>query len=209
MNTMIFLKRIFWIILFCAVIYGGYTLYTGWWNDGSGFSRTKEYIQNVLGQKGEEIKGQVQDKANEVVSSTKQTALNYIEEKTSEALSSIKQSIINKASDVLGVSQETQSPQTGVFQGGIIAAPSGERFSAPPPPATITANVGFPLVFSINKNASYSVDWGDGEKTSGTSSQNEVALLKHTWSSDGDYNVKINIGSESSTDYIFPVRIYK
>ncbi len=202
---MIFLKRITWILFFLALAYGGYTLYVHWWDKGTSFSRTKEYVQNVFGKKREEVQREVQDKAYEIVSSTKKTALNYIEEKTSEAFDSIKQGIVNKTSEFLGT-----TPKTGVFKGGVISSPSGSGFQAPPPPATITANIGFPLVFSINRNASYTVDWGDGNNESGVSAPNQVTLLKHEWKSQGDYMVNIRMnGSGSSTEYVFPVRIYK
>ena len=206
--------RVFWIAVICALAYGGYVLYRDWWNTGTGVSRAKEYVQNVLGKKSNEIKNQAQEKASvyvsEVVGEAKQSAVDYVKQKASDAVSSVGKGILNGTAKIFGITPKSDIPQTGVFQGGTVVSPSGSGFVAPPPPATITANVGFPLVFSVNKDASYTVNWGDGKSDSGVSTSNEAALLKHIWNKEGDYTVKITVnGFETSTDYIFPVRIYK
>lgn len=86
----------------------------------------------------------------------------------------------------------------------------GSGFSEPPPPVAISAKMGSPLVFIVNRGVRYRAEWGDGTSDEGTKGAGETVLLRHGWETPGDYVVKlVTFEGAVSEEALFPVRIYR
>ena len=112
------------------------------------------------------------------------------------------------ASSTAEINPVTVSSITG--GGSTLPLPTGDGYKTPATPATISTKVNAPLIFSVNRGASYTVDWGDAANEKGTVESESVRLLSHAWTTVGDFVVKLSVrGGGVSQDYSFPIRVYE
>lgn len=218
MKIMEFIKKVLWVVITIAVIYFGYLAYINWWNAGSSLDAKKQAAEQYVVQKKDEVIKTVGDKTNEytgvVVQEAKKGVLDYVKGKISDGLTSVGDGLINSAESLLGASStELLRPVTvnsvSGNDAGKLPIPTGAGFLTPASPATITTKIGAQIIFSINRGATYSVDWGDGVKDQGSVETESVKLVSHAWQKEGDFSIKILVrGSGVSQDYTFPIRVY-
>jgi len=176
--------------------------------------RVREYAQNLLqnGNSGE-LQNTIKQKANEyaqtVVGEVQQSTTQYVKDKAKEMLTTVGEEIINKAKDFFGIATSS-SAGTSPLQGAVVSPPTGPGFVVPPPPATIAYGIGESFAISINSGSSYTVDWGSGTSESGKTAASGLTVLKHSWSKEGDYTVRVFVTDSGKTNtYTFPLRVYK
>ena len=197
------------------MVYGGYRAYIEWWDTGA-VRYLKASVQDVVGDSGRDARNKVLDETGEyaqaVVGEAGGTVRDYAASTAAQALAYVGEKITSVASSIGG--SAPISP-IQVFSGGgtadSISVPASENvsFSVPPPFATVATRVGSPLVLSINRPSSYSIDWGDGSSASGTVRENEVRLVRHAWSRQGDFHIRVTLeGSGGVNSSFFPVRAY-
>lgn len=203
-----FLKYVLWLAIAGGVIYGGYYAYENWWNAGTAdkLSSGAEAISTTASKK-------VGDYAKTIASSTQQAATSFIKSKIGDFVSVIGEQILSAGLNLSGATSSlpVSSPIQSVINlpAGNLPAPTSSAFDAPPPPATILIGMNQPLSFSVNSGQVYKVDWGDGVKSQGATETDSITIIHHSWSSFGDYTVKVSVGnSVSSNVYSFPVRVY-
>lgn len=203
-----FIEKLVWLAVVALVLYGAYSWYVGWWNPEDSFSRVRGYAENVFRMGGEQALEQAEQKADEyvdaVVGEVKEGAFEYAKDKVTDAFVTIGEEISGKAKSIFGIAP---SSDTGAETA---EEPKGAGFLVPPPSATLTIAPGTPIVFSINRGASYRVDWGSGTAESGTTSKDGITLLTHAWDKEGDYTVEIAVTDGGKTETkTFPIRVYK
>lgn len=212
------MRKLFIFVIVGALCYIGYLAYVRWWGSSSTLAEKKQAAQEYVVQKTGEATKKVEEKAKEysgtVVSEAKQTVLGYVKEKVSEGLASVGRGIMNSAESLLGASSTsallpvTIPSLTGGTQ-STLQIPTGSEFFTPAPPATFVTKIGVPVVFSINRGATYSIAWGDTTTDEGTVEQELIKLVSHSWSREGDFSVKVSVkGSGLSQSYTFPIRVY-
>ena len=207
-------RKIVWLVVSAAIIYAGYRIYTDWWNgEIPSLGRIREYAQNILETKSEDVGRAVEQKAGEYIQSvtqeTKQGTVQYLKEKTHDIFTTVGEELISKTRDFFGISSSS-STGIGSLGNAVIPAPTGPGFFVPSPPATISFGVDLPFVISINRGASYTVNWGSGTNESGVTTKSGLTILKHSWDKEGDYTVKVSVNDNGKTnEYTFPIRIYK
>ena len=219
MKIMEFLKKIIWAGITIAIIYFGYQAYVNWWSVGGGSLEEKkqiaeQYVEKKKAEVGQKVTQTATQVAGGVVSEAKKGVLDYFKEKVSDGLTSVGNGLVHSAESLLGASSTGPlNPLTigtiGADNTGILSVPSGIGFSTPAVPATVATKVNVPVIFSVNRGVSYSVNWGDKTTDSGTVDSDSVKLLSHAWQSEGDFIVSISIrGGGVSQDYSFPIRVY-
>jgi len=228
-----FVKFVLWAIVLSVLGYFGYQAYTKWW-DASAINQKKDQIAETLGntasstkdvliEKVGEAKGKVDEYTSQVVGEAKEGALDFIKGKIGEGITAIGESISGLGSNLAGNKDLAQTNPVSVSNivqnyystsGGVqvsanqIPAPTSSSYFKPPSSTSIIAGINVPLVFSINSNVSYQVDWGDGNKEEGIETSGNIKLLSHAWKEKGDYNVKFSVKNGSTTEYSFPIRVY-
>lgn len=226
-----FVKVILWVVILSVVGYFGYQTYTKWWDtdllksktdnvQGAVASTTQKAKSFVEGQTAE-IKEKAEEYTDQVVEEAKNGILDFVKEKIGEGVSSLGDTIANLGNSLAGTDVTKINPVTvpsiiqNYYQGGSsvnsneIPAPTSSVYFQPPSSTSIIAGEDTPMVFSINSNVSYEVDWGDGNKDVGSGTSGNIKLLSHTWKHKGDYSVKFLITNGSTTtEYSFPIRVY-
>jgi hypothetical protein len=210
-----FWKIVLGIVIAALLVYAGYYAYTNWWGD----SQTDKTIGRVRGVAVEAVEG-AKDTFSEVKKTTGKKISDFIKEKTGEVVSSIGDSISNFGNSISGGSSET-SQYTNMNNssfGSVLpqgeyatttAMATGSNFILPPPFTTIITKTNSPLVFSINREVSYSIDWADGVVEKGSVPTDRSTLISHEWKKQGNYAVIFTItDSKESRTHIFPVRVY-
>jgi len=228
-----FVKFLIWIIVLGAIGYFGYQAYTKWWDAdlfksktqdiGGTVASTTEKAKNLAQEKTAEIKQKAEEYTSQVVSEAKEGAMDFVKRKIGEGISAIGDSIAGLGTNLAGNKETTQTNPVSVSNivqnyystsGGTqvstnqIPAPTSTTYFMPPSSTSIIAGINVPLVFSINSNVSYQVDWGDGNKEEGSETTGNIKLLSHAWKEKGDYNVNFSITNGSTTKYSFPIRVY-
>lgn len=213
-----FLKKVLWVGITIAIIYFGYLAYINWWSTGGSLEQKKQAAEQYVAQKKDEVTKQVGAKAQEytgvVVQQAKTGVLDYVKQKVSDGLAGVGEGLIHSAESLLGASSTSilRPVTVATVAGnntGSVPQPTGSGFITPASPATITTKVGAPIIFSINRGATYSIDWGDKTSDKGSVESESVKLVSHAWLSEGDFNIKISVrGGGVSQDYTFPIRIY-
>lgn len=206
-----FWKGTLWVIFFLLLLAAGFLAYTKWWDTG--------LLPRLMGEvKGTAVEA-VQRTATDVVGEAKQSATDYAKQAGAGIVSSVGQSLLRFAASIVGETTSTSSttdapastnPLPGAAASGTLPKAETSGFLLPPPATTVVTNVGSPLTFSINRNTSYQVDWGDGVMDSGSVASDASKVLTHSWGKEGDYTVLFRLeGSTSSSfSYSFPVRVY-
>lgn len=228
-----FVKFVLWMIVLSVLGYFGYQAYTKWW-DADTVNQKKEQITETLESAASSTKGglvektgQAKEKINEytsqVVGEAREGALNFVKGKIGEGIAVIGESIVGLGNDLTGEKDQTQVNPVSISNivqnyystsGGVqvstnqIPAPTSSSYFKPPSSTSIIAGINVPLVFSINSNVSYHVDWGDGNKEEGIETSGNIKLLSHAWKEKGDYNVKFSVTNSSTMEYSFPIRVY-
>lgn len=223
-----FIKIFIWLLIFSTVGYFGYQAYTKWWNtdllksktgnvEGT-VASTTEKAKSFIQEQTAEIKEKAGEYTDQVVEGAKDGVLDFIKEKIGEGITSLGENVLNLGNNLSGTKVQANPVSTIVqnyYQGNSqsetnqIPAPTSSLYFQPPSVTSIIAQENSPLIFSINSNVSYHIDWGDGEKEEGSESDGNVRLLSHIWKSKGDYSVKITISNGSGVkDYSFPIRVY-
>ena len=217
-----------WLLILSVIGYFGYQTYTKWWNTdllksktedvGGTVASTTEKAKSFVEEQTAEIKEKAGEYTDQVVEGAKDGILDFIKEKIGEGIASLGENVSNLGNNLSGARTQTNPISTIVqnyYQGGNqsetnqIPAPTSSLYFQPPSVTSIIAQENSPLVFSINSNVSYSVDWGDGEKEEGSEADGNVRLLSHIWKNKGDYDVRITISNGSvAKDYSFPIRVY-
>lgn len=213
-----FIKKVLWAGITIAIIYFGYLAYINWWSTGGTLEQKKQAAEQYVAQKKVEVAKQVGAKAGEytgkVVGEAKKGVLEYVKEKISDGLANVGEGLIHSAESMLGASSTAILRPVTVNtvagnSAGTLPIPTGSGFSTPASPATITTKVGAELIFSINRGATYSIDWGDKATDKGSVETESVKLVSHVWKTEGDFSIKISIrGGGVSQDYTFPIRVY-
>ena len=210
-----FLRWIFYLALAAAIIYGGYFAYLKWMNGeplSSLWQKAQQYasstqgaVQNVSDTVRTAQKT-VQSVQSTVASAT--SAFDAVKATVGNVLGSVGEGIQGLAQDLTGA---TSSPAPASSGPSAVPAPvsigptAAPNVSDAPPPATVTTPVGVPLYFSMTSGQTYSIAWGDGTVSSGTLNQGAPTVVRHAWSSAGNYSVKVTIDGNS---YTFPIRVY-
>lgn len=220
-------------MILSALGYFGYQAYTKWW-DTVAFNQKKDQVTETLGntasstkgiltEKAGEVKAKIGEYTNQVVGEAKEGAMDFVKRKIGEGISAIGNSIAGLGGNLAGNKETTQINPVSVSRivqnyystsGGTqvntnqIPAPTSTTYFIPPSSTSIIAGINVPLVFSINSNVSYQVDWGDGNKEEGSATSGNIKLLSHAWKEKGDYNVNFSITNGSTTKYSFPIRVY-
>ncbi len=212
-----FFRKLIWFIVLCAVAYGLYVAYIKWWDTGA-VANTQKAVEQYVTKKTSEVQKQVADKAkeytSEVVGEAKKTALDSIKEAVSGALTGLGKSIMHSAESMIGASSSEPMQPVSISSittntNGSVAAPTGGDYLAPAPPATLITRVNVPVIFSINRGTTYTIDWGDKLKDTGSVTQELVKLISHNYANEGDFAVKISVtGGGVSQNYSFPIRVY-
>ncbi len=209
-------RKIASLVLVGIIAYVGYLAYVRWW-DGPTLQTAKDRTQEFFTKKADEARTAVEEKteeyADQVVSEAKQTALGYVKEKISEGMSSMGDSLLTAAGSLIGASTTPLSPlSVKTIAGsadGILMSPTGASYATPPQPASLITKVGTPLIFSINRGATYVINWGDSGTENGKVENEQVKLVSHAWRNEGDYLISISVeGGGVSQKYTFPVRVY-
>lgn len=228
-----FVKFLIWIIVLGAIGYFGYQAYTKWWDADLVGSKTKtiqgtvasttEKARTLAEEKAGAIKEKAKEYTSQVVGEAKEGAMDFVKRKIGEGISAIGDSIAGLGNSVSGVGTSTQAIPVSIQNivqnyysstGGAQASnnqipiPTSTSYFKPPSSTSIITETNTPLVFSINSNVSYQVDWGDGNKEAGKKTTGNVKLLSHSWTTKGDYNVNFSIMNGSTSTYSFPVRVY-
>jgi hypothetical protein len=211
-------RKFFWFVVVCVVVYFAYMAYVRWWNTDT-FAEKKyaaeQYVTQKTGEVVKKIEQTSQEYTSQVVGEVKQTALQAIKEKISAALGGIEKKMMDSAESIIGASSTSPAGPVTIssLTGGsnnTLPTPTSSDFLAPAPPATFITQIDVPIVFSINRNTSYVIDWGDTFKDSGTVQNEVVKLVSHSWKKEGDYVVTIIIkGVGVNKDYVFPIRVFK
>ncbi|MEK7089822.1 MAG: hypothetical protein AAB920_03325, partial [Patescibacteria group bacterium] len=206
-----FIKKVLWAGITIAIIYFGYLAYINWWSAGGSFDQKKQAAEQYVAQKKDEVAKQVGAKAQEytgvVVQQAKTGVLDYVKQKISDGLANVGEGLIHSAESLLGASStEILRPVTVATvagnNAGSVSKPTGSGFITPAPPATITTKVGAPIIFSINRGTTYSIDWGDKTSDKGSVDVESVKLVSHAWANGGDFSIKISVrGGGVSQDY--------
>lgn len=212
-----FFSRLIWFIVLCAVAYGLYVAYLKWWDTGT-VANTQKAVEQYVAKKTGEVQKQVEQKTKEytsqVVGEAKKSVLDSIKDTVSNALTGLGKGIMSSAESLIGASSSApMSPVTissiTTNTNGQVSAPTGSEYLAPAPPATLITRVNTPVVFSINRGATYTIDWGDTKKDTGSVTQELVKLVSHSYANEGDFAVKIAVtGAGVSQNYSFPIRVY-
>ena len=204
-----FFRRLIWLIVVAAVLYGAYLAYLRLWNDGSlerAQQTASDFNSNTVGTAKDKLAGTVGQQAKEyassVVSQAEGAVTAYIKQKASDALSALGTKVVDTVGSLIGTS-------TQHFPAGTVPLATSSGFLIPPPPATVVAKVNEPLIFSITRGVSYAVTWGDGKEETGTVPNDMTQLVSHAWVTPGDYTVNMTLKTANSTHtYSFPIRVY-
>lgn len=203
-----FFKGVAWVSFFIVLLAGGVYAYLKWW-DKTGT------LDAIVGQvKGAAVES-VTKASTAALQSAGQAAAGTAKQTASDALSSLGNALSEFAASVVGPATSSV-PLAGqgiaVASSGPVAVPAAtsSSFSLPPPFTTITTKVGASLTFSVNREGSYSIAWGDGQGDDGTVAANATALVSHAWGTEGDYTVQFNVtDSDGAHAFAFPVRVYE
>lgn len=198
------LLRIFiWVVVSCGILFGSYFVYERWWD--------KETVKSIAGKvKGAAVKlvDGASDVAKETVGKVAGRAVeavgDFVKSGTASVLSSVGEKLTSLGSTIVGEELSTSSNGSST-----VSAPSGSGFALPPPLATINTKVNTPLVFSINRESSYKIQWGDGNREDGAVPEDSSRLVSHLWEKKGDYTIQFELKEKELTHtYSFPVRVY-
>lgn len=206
-----FFTKVFWVILIGGALYGAYVGYVHWWDDPGLKKLTGGFQQKIT----QTLNTESKKYADKAVESVKQSTGDYLKEKASVVIQSLSDSLQNSANALVSATSTVEKKGiliSDIIPSGetLIPAPKGSTFFVPPPPATIITKINIPLVFSINQKITYTINWGDDKKESGTVTENTTRLLSHVWPMAGDYKISMNIQDGPKTDTtIFPVRVYE
>lgn len=207
-----FLKVFLWIVILCIILFGVYFVYERWWG--------KETAAKIVGKvKGEAVKvvdiisGATKETAGKVAGQTVGAVSDFVKNRTASALVSIGDKLLSLGSSIVGEELPALSDVMRVSEtnnDGIIPKQADGESSSSTPAAAITVKINASLVFSINRESSYVVQWGDGVTESGEVQKNSSKLLGHTWDKKGDYITQLELKEKESTHtYSFPVRVYE
>lgn len=204
--------RVFgWLVVSCAILFGAYFVYERWWG--------KETAAVVVGKvKGEAVKmvdvisGAAKETVGKVAGQTIGAVGDFVKDKTASALVSVGEKLSSLGSSIVGEESPALSAVTKVSEhdtGGIISKQVDGEFPSSTPIAAITTKINIPLVFSINRESSYIVRWGDGVNESGEVLKNSSKLVSHIWSKKGDYVIRFELKEKETIHaYSFPVMVY-
>lgn len=212
-----FFRKLIWFIVLCGVAYGLYVAYLKWWDTGTVASTQKaveQYVTKKTGEVQKRVTDRAKEYASEVVGEAKKSVLDSVKDAVSNALTGIGKSIMHSAESMIGASSSEPIPPVTVSSittnaAGSVPPPTGTEYLAPAPPATLITRVNARVIFSINRGTTYTIDWGDKLKDTGSVTQELVKLVSHSYASEGDFNVKISVtGGGVSQNYSFPIRVY-
>jgi len=204
-----FFSFIFWIAVVGGLAYGGYYLYTDFWQDG-GAEKLKGEVMGTATEKTEEIKEEVKGvmyNAFESVSEEAQGTLGNIVSSIGKTISSFGTNIVGEV--ISGGGTVTPSPE---FKGNAetVEVKESEGTGSISPFASILIKRGDLFILSLNYGGEYEIDWGDNETEEGEVAGGKTLLLNHKWEETGEYTVTLSIKAEnlSETNYSFPVFVY-
>ncbi|MCL4404116.1 hypothetical protein M1432_02130 [Patescibacteria group bacterium] len=209
------LRWIFYLALAAAMIYGGYFAYLKWMNGepiSSLWQKAQQYASTTQGtvrnvsDTVSAAQKTVQSVQSTVASAT--SAFDAAKETVGNLLGGIGEGIQGLSQALKGATSSPASTSTAVPPAAAavsVGSTATAASSDAPLPATITTSVGAPLYFSMASGNAYSISWGDGTVSSGALDQGEPTVVRHAWSSAGNYSVKVTVDGGS---YTFPIRVY-
>jgi hypothetical protein len=200
MRTLV--TRILWLAAAGALLYGGFVAYERWW-DGD-LSLVKERVLSFVNEGAEEAKDRAVEAGGEVLQTAKEEA--------TEAAKSAITSMIGGAIESIGetIAKYGESVAGGAPAATPAPAVSSPSFSVPPPPVSLSAQVGETLTFAVNEGTRYTAMWGDGATDENGKDADATVLLRHAWGAPGDYMMALTTGVNGTTHTeTFPVRIYE
>ena len=202
-------RKFIWLLVIAGLGYGLYVWSADSWEIPAPIKRVQEYtttlIKGEAEQKVNEVKNQVMGYADEVVTEAKEAAAQSIQEKISEALSGVADKLGEGVANALGVNYTGLSDQTGAASPA--PAASGPNFYTPPQPAAIGLKLGSPLSITLNRPGFFRVEWGDGKISEVTVPEDSSLAVTHTWSEIGDYEVQAFL--DAVVIFKYPIRIYE
>jgi len=200
-----FLKYVVWAAIIVVIGYGGYKLYDGWWSSGG----AENFVKSTETKARQAVSEASKKYADKVVSETREATTNYFKKQAAKTLSYLGEKIAGAANSL--IVGETSIPAQNA-QNFFTVSDLGKTlgFIVPPPPTTIIAKIGTPLVFSVNRSGDFSIDWGDSTEENGRVEGDKAKVLSHSWASPGDYTVKVVIQNSGPPETeSFPVRVYE
>lgn len=196
-----FVTRVLWIAVAGVLFYGGFVAYERWW-DGD-FSLLKDRVLSFVSDRTEVVKERAMEAGSgaleEVKEEATERAKSAIASVIGGAIESIGETIANYGESVAGALSTTSVP-----------AATGGSYQKPPPPVALTAEVGEELSFAVNEGTRYTATWGEGSPDEGDKDADVSILLRHAWTTPGDYTVTL-VTEENGVrrSETFPVRIYE
>ncbi|MFH0806771.1 MAG: hypothetical protein V1885_03550 [Candidatus Brennerbacteria bacterium] len=199
MRTLV--TRMLWLAVACALLYGGFVAYERWWDGDLSFM--KDRVLSFVSDKTDEVKGRAEEVGGEVLETVKEEAT----EQAKSAVSSLIRGAIGSIGEAIQKYGETVAGNPSAESA---PAATGDTFSVPPPPVALTAKANAALSFVVNEGESYSAAWGDGAFDEGTKEVNVGVILRHAWSTPGDYTMTLITKANGNTrTQTFPIRIYE
>lgn len=204
-------KFILWVVILSAIFLAVYFAYQIWFGSPgivSGLGKAKGIFLDKIST----VSAFVKDKTSKTFENTRRAGFSYIQKGAGGAVSSIGEGLNSLGEQISGSTKneniiESTSSITPIYT-GTSTLESG--FLSPSPFSTIAQKKGESISFSVNRKCNYEILWGDGSGDSGEVKGEEIKIISHIWSRQGDYNVIFEIESEGLEEkYTFPVRIYE
>lgn len=212
-------KISFWILL--AIVSFGiiYYVYQVWWNDidvRSVFAKG----WNAAGIATQKATNYIKEKTGGTVSYVASGGVRYARNGAGNVVTSLGQSLESLGTEIIGIvpnsSSKISTSTLGFFPIGeatssdVILFPNKNGFLLLPPFFSIATRVKQPIFFSLNRELSFKVSWGDNIEEEGTVPKDSSVVLSHIWERRGDYVVIFSITEKDVTqNFSFPVRIYE
>lgn len=207
-------KKVFiWIFILFLAILGAYIFYGRYWGAEKTFSALGDFPSIAL--------AKISDFGNFVKERTSRTFEKGIESSYSYAKKGVGNGLASLAGGIEGISDRlsddsssgTSSTSSSTSSSSIPVVLNNESgFLNPSPFYSLVARINEEITFSVNRESTFSVDWGDGSVSSGESGKESFSTLRHSWKRKGDYTVSFEIrerGIAEPRKFSFPVRIYE
>lgn len=209
---------IFLAIIFCGVFYYVYQVLWNGIDVRSVFAKGWSAAGITAQKAGDFLK----EKTGRTVNYVASGGVQYARQGAGTALSSLGQGLTSLGSGIVGEtsygSSSLPTTQTGGGSGGTVLSitsgtvnvPATDGFLSPAPFSAIAARSGESISFSLNRESSFRVLWGDNNEDHGIVPKDKSVILSHSWTRRGDYTVLFSITEQDRTkDFSFPVRIYE
>ena len=205
-------KFALWTIITAAVLFGAYYLYEKWWGNPevpSVFGMVRGIALEKISAAGAFIK----EKTGKTFEKAAVGAYSYAKkasggaiaslggglETLGERLASTTPAIVPAASSSLPVSSSTS----------ISSAPTSTGFFLPPPTFAISGRPRETLLFSLNREGTFMISWGDGSSESVSVGKGEARIASHAWGREGDFAMSVvYTGEEKREEWKLFVRIH-